>query len=202
LHQSWRKIASLLMAGTLLLGVAACGGDDDDDDVASGDDDTTETTEASGDTTDTTEATGICAELPPSEEAAEGATKTTIIAEDYEFFAAEALALGGQQAVTLINNGEEIHELFIGLIDPSETRTIDELLASAEQPDTVEMIGVGVACPGQRSTFNADLSAPGRYVAICNVPVGTTPDSDPEAEPSGPPHAMEGMVYEFEIAAA
>jgi uncharacterized cupredoxin-like copper-binding protein len=58
-----------------------------------------------------------------------------------------------------------------------------------------------VACPGQTTKFNVDLTAPGRYVAICNVPVGTTPDTDPDAKPSGPPHSSKGMVHEFTIAA-
>jgi hypothetical protein len=179
------------MAGTLAFGVAACGGDDDDD-VAASDDDTTETTEA--------EATGICAELPPAEEAAAGATQTAVIAKEYEFFAVESLAMGGQQAVSFINEGEELHELVIAKIDDSETRSIEELSALPEPPDTVQMVGVGVACPGERTKLNVDLSAPGRYVAICNIPVGTTPESDPEAEPSGPPHSSEGMVQEFTIA--
>ncbi len=201
MHTNWRKLASLLMAGTLLFGVAACGGDDDDD-VATGDDtEATTTTEADDSGDEAEEPTGICADLPPSEETVpDGATVTTVIAEDYEFFAAEALALGGMQQVTLVNNGTELHELAIVKVDPSETRTLEELIASEEQPDTVTPVGFGVACPDTRVKFNVDLSEPGRYVAICNIPVGTTPESDPEAEPSGPPHASQGMAHEFTIA--
>lgn len=197
MHQTRRTLASLLMLGTLVLGATACGGDDDD--VATGDD-TEETSTTEGDAAEEdAEPTGICADLPPSEETAEGATITTVIAEDYEFFAAEALELGGKQTVTLINSGTELHELAIVKVDPSETRTLDELIASEEQPDTVTPVGFGVACPETSVKFNVDLTAPGRYIAICNIPVGTTPDSDPEAEPSGPAHATKGMAHEFTI---
>ena len=199
MHQTRRTLASLLMLGTLVIGATACGGDDDDD-VATGDD-TEETSTTEGDAAEEDAApTGICADLPPSEETAEGATITTVIAEDYEFFAAEALELGGKQTVTLINSGTELHELAIVKVDPSETRTLDELIASEEQPDTVTPVGFGVACPDTSVKFNVDLTAPGRYIAICNIPVGTTPDSDPEAEPSGPPHSSKGMAHEFTIA--
>jgi hypothetical protein len=196
MHQTRRKLASLLLLGPLVLGAAACGGDDDDDVAASGDDTEETTTTEAGEA----EPTGICADLPPSEETAEGATITTVIAEDYEYFAAEALELGGKQTVTLINKGTELHELAIVKVDPSETRTLDELIASEEQPDTVTPVGFGVACPETSVKFNVDLTAPGRYIAICNIPVGTTPDSDPEAEPSGPPHSSKGMAHEFTIA--
>ena len=197
MHQTRRTLASLLMLGTLVLGATACGGDDDD--VATGDD-TEETSTTEGDAAEEdAEPTGICADLPPSEETAEGATITTVIAEDYEFFAAEALELGGKQTVTLINSGTELHELAIVKVDPSETRTLDELIASEEQPDTVTPVGFGVSCPETSVKFNVDLTAPGRYIAICNIPVGTTPDSDPEAEPSGPAHATKGMAHEFTI---
>ena len=199
MHQTRRKLASLLMVGTLVLGFAACGGDDDDDVAASGDDSEETSTSEGGDDEESEAPSGICADLPPSEETAEGATITTVIAEDYEYFAAEALALGGKQAVTLVNNGTELHELTIVQVDPSETRTLDELIASEEQPDTVTPVGFGVACPDAKVQFNVDLSAPGRYIAICNIPVGTTPDSDPDAEPSGPAHATKGMAHEFTI---
>jgi hypothetical protein len=201
LHHFRRKnaLVSLLLVGTLALGVAACGGDDDDD-VASSD--TTEATADDGATTTVPadgEATGICADLPPSEEPADGATATDITAKEYEYEGIEDLESGGVHAVTFTNEGEEVHELFVGKIDPSETRTIDELMASEEQPDTVSMVAIAVACPGGTSTVNVDLSEPGRYVAICNVPVGTTEDADPNQPPSGPPHSSQGMVHEFTI---
>jgi hypothetical protein len=199
LHLQRRKLASLLLVGTLAIGVAACGGDDDDD-VASSD--TTETT-ASDDATTTVpadgEAAGVCSQLPPSEEPADGATATEVTATEYEYAGVEGLEAGGQQAVTFTNDGHEIHEMFVGLIDPSETRTIDELVSSDEQPDTITMIGIAVACPGETKTVNLDLSAPGRYVAVCNISVGTTEDADPENPPAGPPHSSQGMVHEFTI---
>jgi hypothetical protein len=191
----------------LALALAACGSDDERP-AASGDasseetaSSTTEPSEAEG---DAEAASGICADLPPAEEATEGATRTAVIGKDYEFFAAEALALGGQQAVSFINEGEELHELNIVRIAPEETRSVEQIIqesAGADAPPaTITPVAMGIACPGERTVFNADLSEPGRYAAVCFIPVGTTPESDPEAEPSGPPHAAEGMFAEFTVA--
>ena len=198
-----RTGASVLV---LALALAACGSDDEEP-AASGD---TSSEESSSSTTEPAEdgeeqaASGICADLPPAEEATEGATRTAVIGKDYEFFAAEALALGGQQAVSFINEGEELHELNIVRIAPEETRPLEQIIqesaGSDAPPATITPVAMGIACPGERTVFNADLSEPGRYAAVCFIPVGTTPESDPEAEPSGPPHAAEGMFAEFTVA--
>ena len=202
MQRTIRTFASVLL---LALALAACGSDDEKP-AASGDtsseDSASSTTEPEADEEEA--ASGICADLPPAEEATEGATRTAVIGKDYEFFAAEALALGGQQAVSFINEGEELHELNIVRIAPEETRSLEQIIqesaGSDAPPATITPVAMGIACPGERTVFNADLSEPGRYAAVCFIPVGTTPDSDPEAEPSGPPHAAEGMFAEFTVA--
>ena len=191
-----RAVASVLVVATFALG--ACGGDDGGSDATASAsaseeaDDTTETTEA--------EAEGVCAELPPAETPAEGATRTAVVGEDYEFFAAEALALGGQQAVSFINEGEELHELNIVRIAPEETRPVEQIIqesaGSDAPPATITPVAMGIACPGERTVFNIDLSTPGRYAAVCFIPVGTTATE----EGDGPPHAAEGMFAEFTVA--
>ena len=46
----------------------------------------------------------------------------------------------------------------------------------------------------QEGMLVADL-APGEYVAVCFIPVGTMPDH----EGTGPPHFVEGMKQEFTV---
>ena len=60
------------------------------------------------------------------------------------------------------------------------------------------------ASPGQSGYTATDLS-PGRYIALCFLPTGATPEAMAEAEASGhemetPPHAMMGMTHEFTVA--
>jgi hypothetical protein len=88
-------------------------------------------------------------------------------------------------------------------IDEGEERSLEELLALPE--DEVDSLitekGFVLAPPGAQTYTTADLD-PGRYVAICFVPVGATP----EALTSGAVlndedgHYMHGMVAEFEVA--
>ena len=189
----WRKPAALRAATVLTVELAACGGDDDDD-AAVGADDTSETTEAEGHDMPTEGAGGGSAEVNPC---GEGATAVTVTAKDYEFEGSDVLAAGGTFAVTLENEGTELHELVVQVIDPSEKRSIEEMVQGEEPPDTVTPVGFGIACPGESTVFNADVTKPGRYVALCFVPVGTTPEAT--SEPEGPPHAMQGMVLEFEV---
>lgn len=197
---TWRKLAALLAAALLTIGFAACG-DDDDDDTAVGVDDTSE--ETGDEPGEEHEMEGNpCAPdapedaLPPPEELDPDATAVTITAKDYEFVGADALSAGGSFGVTFVNEGNEIHELMLMRLPADETRTIEELLASEEEPDLTE-VAFGMACPGEETTFNAEVSEPGRYVAVCFVPVGTTAEVTEEVE--GPPHAMQGMVAEFTI---
>lgn len=200
---TWRKLAALLATLLLTIGLAACG-DDDDDDTAVGVDDTSDTTEAEGDGGEGEEELegNPCAAdapddaLPPAEELEADATPVTITGQEYEFGGADALAAGGTFGVTFENEGNELHEFALSRLAEDEDRPIEEILASGEEPELTE-VAFGMACPGESTTFNADVSDPGRYVAVCFVPVGATPEAT--EEPSGPPHATQGMVAEFTI---
>ena len=214
-----KKLASLLLLATLGLGVAACGDDGGDDVAASGDAEeteeeptTTEGDDAGGDGAEGEEGDGPpevnpCAEgvtpdeagLPPAEEPAEGATPVTITATEYAFAGAEALEAGGSFAITFENKGVELHEIAIVKLAEGEERPLEELMASEEEPETTD-IAFGFACPGQSTVVNAEITEPGRYVALCFVPVGTTPETDfSTMSEDGTPHAANGMVHEFRI---
>ena len=214
----WRKTLTLFAAASLVLGVAACGDDDDDDTAVGAVDDTSETSEPAGDD----EAEGDEAEgdeggegeehgmegnpcapdapadaLPPAEELDPDATPVTVTATDYSFDGVDALAAGGTFGVTFVNEGTEMHELVVVRLADGEERPLEEIIASGEEPEMTE-VGFALACPGNESAVNLEISDPGRYVAICMIPVGTTPEAT--EEPQGPPHASQGMVFEFEIA--
>jgi hypothetical protein len=57
--------------------------------------------------------------------------------------------------------------------------------------------GVAV-CGGATSFLYTELKKPGRYAAVCFLPVGST-DQQALETADGPPHASEGMVAEFEV---
>ena len=220
MKQSLRKFAFLFAALALVAGLAACGDDDDGEDASASADDAEET--ASGDEGEDGEAddgeegegegddgppdVNPCAEgvdpadagLPESEEPAEGATAVSVQAAEYSFEGVDALAAQGTYAITLANEGKELHELGLVRLDDSETRPIEEILQSEEEPEMTE-VARGFACPGEEMTFNAEISQPGRYVAACFIPVGTTPETDPASAPEGPPHAAQGMIEEIVI---
>lgn len=202
----------MVLIAVLAIVAAACGGDDDDD-TAVGADDTSQTTETEdrgdeGEERDHEEDMdeemegNPCAPdapddaLPPAEELDASATPLTVTAKEYEFVGADEMAAGGTFGVTFNNEGEEVHEFAMSRLAEGEDRPVEEILASEEEPELTE-VAFGLACPGESTTFNVDVSEPGRYVAVCFVPVGTTAETT--EEPSGPPHAMQGMFVDFTI---
>lgn len=211
-----RRAAFGAAATTLAFGLVACGGDDEDT-AETGDAPTT--TEAAADESTTTSAptegegdeggapdVNPCAEgesgtLGPATPPVEGATEVAVTAVDYGFEGLEALSSTGQYAVTLTNDGQELHELVIQKIDDDETRPLEELLQEEDPSDFVTDVAFTFACPGATSEpTQVDLETPGRYVALCFIPVGTTPETPPEEfETLGPPHAFQGMIREVTV---
>ena len=58
-------------------------------------------------------------------------------------------------------------------------------------------VGINVDCAPV-----LDVPVPGAHDVIGDRAYGTTPESDMDAEPTGPPHAAEGMFAEFTVEAA
>jgi hypothetical protein len=83
-----------------------------------------------------------------------------------------------------------------------EERPVDELLAlpEEEQMEVATEQAFVLAPPDAGSFVTADLE-PGRYVALCFVPVGATPEALESGAPlDGEPHMAHGMVAEFTVA--
>lgn len=125
----------------------------------------------------------------------------------------------GMTVVNALNTGEEVHEILVLRINDDVTMTVEELLALPEEEamQYTTFTGVGFAFPGAVGHAFLDLT-PGRYVALCFLPVGATPEivmqlpqgpPDPATLASAPPevvavmeahqHFMEGMVQEFTV---
>ncbi|CAN5585809.1 hypothetical protein BH10ACT3_BH10ACT3_10760 [soil metagenome] len=108
--------------------------------------------------------------------------------------------------VDLTNEGTELHEMQVARVNDDVTETAEELLALPEEEATskVRIIGGAFAMPGETGTATLDLSEPGRYIALCFIPGGLTPEVAAAAEsggapPDGAPHFTAGMVHEFTV---
>lgn len=210
MHMNRRAIAGVLVAGLALLGSACSDDDEDTAETGSAPEEETTTTapDADGDESEEGGAPDVnpCAEgesgtLAPPTPAADGATEVAVTASEYSFEGLDAVSGTGDYAITLTNDGQELHELVLVRLPDSETRPIEEILASGEEPETTD-VAFTFACPGATAeTTGASITEPGRYVALCFIPVGTTPETDPaEFENGGPPHAVQGMIQEIVIA--
>lgn len=119
-----------------------------------------------------------------------------VVAIDYAFQDLPDEVAAGPVVVRFDNQGDEEHELIVVRRLPGTTEPVHELLAMPEEEvDTkIELVATVGAAPGQQDVLVADL-AEGDYIAVCFIPTG----SSEGVEGDGPPHAMEGMVAEFEV---
>jgi hypothetical protein len=124
-----------------------------------------------------------------------------VTATNYQFDGLPETAPAGTTVLNFTNDGTEFHEIYLGKLAEGEERSLDELLALPEdqQPETTDKAFV-LAPPGAQTFVTADLD-PGRYVAICFVPVGATPEALESGEPLNEEdsHFMHGMVTEFTV---
>ena len=121
-----------------------------------------------------------------------------VTAIEYAFEGMPASVDSGINLFEFDNQGAEIHEIVIVRIKGDETA--EELL---ELPDKqvekkLQFIAATDAAQGETSVVYADLKKPGRYAAVCFLPVGAISEEAAE-EAEGPPHAVEGMITEFEV---
>lgn len=125
-----------------------------------------------------------------------------VTATDYAFGGIPETVPAGTTVLTFANDGTEFHEAVVMQIADGEERSFEELMALPEEEAMALVTNKAfvLAPPDAETYVTAELDA-GRYVAICFVPVGATP----EAMASGAPldesdgHFMHGMVSEFQV---
>lgn len=128
-----------------------------------------------------------------------------VVGVDYRFDGVPETLPAGPAIFNFANEGTEQHEYVMFRLNDDTTETVEELLALPEEEvfTKITFAGFAYADPGESSGLIADLT-PGRYAAVCFIPVGSTPEAVEEAtanstEIQGPPHIMEGMVAEFTV---
>ena len=141
-----------------------------------------------------------------------------VTAQDYSFSGVPDVVAPGAE-LTLTNASDaEVHEMILVKVIDVETRTIEELLALPEEESEslVEFQGVLVALPGEDGSnpegegSSITVTEAGRYALVCFIPQGADPAMVEEAmqsgETEGPPdmgdgtpHALLGMVAEFQV---
>jgi hypothetical protein len=188
----------LAFAGALILG--ACAGDNDET--------------ATVVPTVATDATAT-----PTEGAGGEATDTIVVtAVDYSFEGLPAqVAVGSTLALTNAS-ATELHELVAIRLPDGEERSAEELLGLSEA-EVGELLGgappamVLIALPSGGDSFAAvgdgTLSAAGRYLVLCAIPVGADIDEfmaavaaggeGPPDVAGGPPHFVVGMYGEVVV---
>lgn len=123
---------------------------------------------------------------------------------EYAFGGVPESLAAGPVVVTFTNTGSEFHEFALMRVNEGVTETAEELLALSEEEAMTKVTPAGgaFAAPGEDGYTVVDLTT-GRYLAVCFVPEGATPENMPAIEAGtheGAPHAMLGMVQEFTVA--
>ncbi|MGH9152621.1 MAG: hypothetical protein ACRD03_09535, partial [Acidimicrobiales bacterium] len=200
-----RRLLLAAVVLTLLAAVVGACGDGDSDGRA------TSATPATGDV-DSQEHDGPvnpCApDAPADATALEGdpASATANIVEvtavDHEFQGVDASYPAGDYGFRMTNRGREAHEMAMIRVNDGETRSVEELLdlPEDEAEQVTHYIGGSVACPGETAETLGVQMTPGRYMLLCFIPTGLTPDvpsSEAAFEELGPPHFAQGMVTEI-----
>jgi hypothetical protein len=127
-----------------------------------------------------------------------------VTAGEYTFEGIGETVPSGTTLVKFSNEGGEWHEAAIAKIADGEERSVEDLLQLPEEEamSVTQMVGFTLAPPGVTSYTTVDFAG-GRHVALCFVPVGTTPEAfEAEGPPEdAPPHFAHGMVAEFTVEA-
>lgn len=126
-----------------------------------------------------------------------GFEQLDVTASDFEYAGLPDTAATGELAVTLTNEGTNFHEIAILRVNDDVTMPAEELLAlpMEEALASVAIKGITFADPGGSDTSFMRFDEPGRYIATCFIPEGTTMDM----EGTGPPHFTLGMLGEITV---
>ena len=106
-----------------------------------------------------------------------GFAELGVVASDYAFGGVPAELSAGPIIVTLENIGQELHVFEVARINDDVELTTEELLALPEDEvfTMITQVGGAFAAPGSTGNTVMDL-APGRYIAVCPIPQGLTPE--------------------------
>ena len=131
-----------------------------------------------------------------ADECADEVIEVTAI--DYGFEGLPEDISAGTLGVEFSNEGNEFHEMVVFRKNDDTTQSFDEIfgLGEEEAQALVTEAGGTFAPPGTSSSGLFELAEPGEYVAVCFIPVGSTPDAE---DSSGPPHFTQGMKAEFTV---
>jgi len=208
----------------LLLLLTGCGSDDaasdtadptEDDATIANEDDTTVANE--DDTVATEEAAPTATEEAPDPPEGEAGDTLELTAVDYAYDGVPGEVSAGTQLALVGAPDAEPHEAVVFRLAEDETRSAQEILAEGgpDAPPPGEFAGVLIAPPGGAPGFAPEgpvvLDQPGRYLLVCFIPVGTTPDAfaalaegggtAADLPATGPPHFTQGMAAELTVAA-
>ena len=124
---------------------------------------------------------------------------------EYEFTGIPKSFTTGPAAVKLTNVGAEVHEFLTVRIKTNDKLKSLVKLSEKKAGKKVEFVDHTEAGPGETAFAFIDFKKPGRYGAVCFIPVGTTSLDDAATEHGhggGKPHALEGMYKAFRVTAA
>jgi hypothetical protein len=126
-----------------------------------------------------------------------GYEEIQVTAIDHAFQGLPGSLTAATVAITLTNQGQDLHQLILSRIDDNVTVPFSEIvdqLARQEAAPAMPILFV-IAKPGETRTVFAPLT-PGRYGAYDAYPQGTKSEI---MLGGGPPHFKLGMVHEFTV---
>jgi uncharacterized cupredoxin-like copper-binding protein len=135
---------------------------------------------------------GAALAAPHAAAAQESVRTITVTARDYAFDAPDTV-VAGQTAVRLVNQGTELHHVFLMRLDAGKTAA--DLLAAMQHGGPPPAWAHDAGGPNAPAPTAASIAVvnlvPGQYVMLCVIP-----------SPDGKPHVMKGMVRPITVTSA
>ena len=131
-----------------------------------------------------------------------GYTQVDVTGVEYEFLGLPKTVPAGNVAIRFTDNGTELHELEIVRVKGKDSAKKIAGLSEKELAKKTESVGGTFATQGQTSYTIADMSKPGRYVALCHLPVGSTSEeaaAKAEKKHDHKSHAQQGMYAQITV---
>lgn len=147
---------------------------------------------------DAPEYAAASAVIYPALEAACGLPTVSVSAVDYTFEGVSETLAGGPTLFVMQNTSAagEFHVMVIIQLNDGDDVTLDEMLSMPEDEALLHVAAEYVVAADAASSGGAIVDlAPGRWIYLCPIPVGTAHGE----QGSGPPHFVEGMSGEFVV---